>query len=153
MSKTALFLHVVWTTYRRRPIIPSLLEGQIHRTIEAKCAELRCSVIAIGGTDDHVHMLMRLHPTVPLSRVVGEAKGLSSHLMSHDLQRGRFFGWQDGYYGASISREDLSSVVEYILDQKSHHAENQVLGHLEPPEAPEGLGLSVPWPLWPRPPK
>jgi REP element-mobilizing transposase RayT len=135
MSKADVFLHVVWTTFRRQPLVPTEWEQRLHRTIEARCAKWRCPSIAIGGTADHIHLVMRLHPTVTISRVIGEAKGLSSHLMTHGLQPDRFFGWQDGYWAVSLSPEDLSAVIAYVTNQREHHSTNNLLDHLEPIEA------------------
>ena len=39
------------------------VEEQIYAAIAAKCMELKCYVLAIGGVEDHVHLLVRF-PTV-----------------------------------------------------------------------------------------
>jgi REP element-mobilizing transposase RayT len=136
MPISHLLVHVVWRTWRRRPLIRPELEKDLHAVIDAKCRELRCPVIALGGTDNHVHLLVRLHPTVPLCRLAGEAKGSSSHVATHVLQPNGQFRWQEGYWAATICPEEISNLVHYIDQQREHHKTDRVLEHWEPEEAP-----------------
>jgi REP element-mobilizing transposase RayT len=131
MSKTEMFVHLVWSTHHRKPVIPLAFEERIHRAIDAKCAGLRSPRIAVGGTDDHIHLLARLHPMVRVAQLAGEVKGLASYLISHKFLPGRPFNWQEGYYAVTVSPDDVSMVVGYISDQRAHHAANHLLHHLE----------------------
>ncbi|TMA24827.1 MAG: hypothetical protein E6J78_19375 [Deltaproteobacteria bacterium] len=58
------------------------------------CQESRvdCVPCAIGGTEDHLHLLTRLHPSTPVARLVAEVKGASSHLLTHRLAPGFSLG-------------------------------------------------------------
>ena len=109
-------------------MISAVIEGDLYRAIGAKCVELRCSPLAIGGTADHVHLLTRLHPAIHVARLAAEAKGSSSHAVTHQLARGSRFRWQNGYGAFSISLDDLPAVESYVRDQKRRHA----LGGVEP---------------------
>jgi len=125
-TRVELYIHVVFGTFERRPLISSAIQPNLFRAIEAKSLELACAPCAIGGTDDHVHLLARLHPSIPVARLVAEVKGVSSHLVTHRLSRGAFFRWQSGYGAFTISTDDVPAVERYVLNQRQHH-ENRAL--------------------------
>jgi REP element-mobilizing transposase RayT len=133
-SKIEIYVHLVWGTWRRRPIISPELEPEIHRVIESKCVGLRCLPLAIGGTADHVHLLSRLHPSIPVARLAAEVKGSSSHAVTHLLARGSRFRWQRGYGAFSVSLNDVPAVERYVREQKLHHALRAIEPGLEPDE-------------------
>ena len=58
---------------------------------------------AMGGTSDHVLLLVRLHPSIAVARLMAEVKGFSSHAVSR-------FRWQKGYGVFSVSYDDLPAV-------------------------------------------
>jgi putative transposase len=123
---TQLYLHCVWSTWDRLPLISLDLEQPI-----AKCAELKCSVIAIGGMPDHVHLLVRLHTTVTVADLLKETKGASLHLMTHKVRPGEFFKWQGAYGAFTVSKSMVPTVKAYIEHQKEHHAQNDLWNEWE----------------------
>jgi REP element-mobilizing transposase RayT len=132
---TNVLIHAVWSTWQRAPSISGEIEAAIQRTVEAKCRELRCPAIAFDGTDDHVHLLARLHPTIPVARLVGEAKGVSAHLINHEIASGRFFRWQEGYYATSVDPDDLDLIGRYIRSQRQHHSIGHLVSDFELPDS------------------
>src|SRR5262245_42871597 len=107
------------------------VEPQLYAALAAKCKELQCTPLAIGGISDHVHMLVRFVPTISVSRLIGEMKGSSSHVMTHTVAPGAFFKWQRSYGAFTISKRSVPQVRAYVLNQKIHHAEQTVLPELE----------------------
>ena len=61
-KKIELYVHAVRSTWKRRPMICAELEGELKRTIGAKCIERDCTPIAIGGTADQMHLLVAATP-------------------------------------------------------------------------------------------
>ena len=118
---------------QQRPLIAKAIEDDVFRSVIAKCAELKCHAHAVDGTEDHVHLLARLHPPVPISRLAAPCKGVSSHLVNRYLLRAGRFQWQEGYGAFTIAAADLSSVERYVLDQKQHHARQALQAELELP--------------------
>jgi REP-associated tyrosine transposase len=119
---TQLYLHVVWATWDRLPFVTASLEQDTYAAIRAKCDELKCLCLAIGGMPDHVHLLVRLNPAVSVADVVKGVKGSSSHLATHMIEPAEFFKWQGGYGAFTLARADVPAVVAYIERQKEHHA-------------------------------
>jgi putative transposase len=124
---TQLYLHCVWATWDRLPLITPEIEGALYRAIVAKVHELKCDVIAIGGLVDHAHVLSRFPTTLAVATLVKEIKGSSSHLMTHVVAPQQFFKWQGAYGAFTVSKSGVEAVADYILRQKTHHAENALI--------------------------
>jgi REP element-mobilizing transposase RayT len=76
-----LYFHVVWATKLRAPAIIASVRPQVWAAIGGGVVAANGRVEAIGGVEDHVHLLLRLPPTVTLASVIKRAKGTSSHLI------------------------------------------------------------------------
>ncbi len=121
---TQLYLHCVWATWDRLPLISPEIEAALYKAIIAKAHELKCGVVAIGGTVDHVHLLARFPTTLAVATLVKEVKGNSSHFMTHVILPEQFFKWQGAYGAFTVSKSGVETVANYIQRQKTHHAEN-----------------------------
>jgi len=107
------------------------IEPRLFAAFAAKCSELKCQCIAVGGVEDHVHLLVRCSPDVSLSNLVGQLKGSSSHLINHEILEGGGFRWQGCYGAFSVSKRSVRPLSEYILGQKSHHGGGRIFSELE----------------------
>jgi REP element-mobilizing transposase RayT len=95
-----------------RPRIHSYLGGVI-RGIEGVALD-------IGGTADHVHLLVGLKPTHALADVLRILKGDSSKWIHEEL--GLIdFAWQEGYGAFTVSKSDVDAVRRYVQAQEEHH--------------------------------
>ncbi len=121
-SCTRVFVHLVWATWRREPLIGPDVEDRIRACISSACAKLRCEALVVGGVADHVHVLVRMHSTVSVAALAKELKGSSSHLVTHEVTPDRFFRWQATYGAFSVSAAEVEAVVGYIRGQRRHHA-------------------------------
>ena len=128
---TQLFVHLVWATWDRLPLIRPEIRQVVYGCIQDQLRRLHCSVIAIGGVDDHVHVLTRFPTTVTIAEIVKHAKGASSNLMTHQVARGEFFKWQR-YYGAfTVAKRHVPHVRDYVLRQEEHHRTGRLSQELE----------------------
>ena len=75
----------------------------------------------IGGADDHIHMLLGIPPTIPISEALKQLKGGSSGWIKQNIAGCRGFGWQDGYGAFTLSKSQESEVKDYIRNQREHH--------------------------------
>ena len=119
---TQLYLHLVWATWDRLPLITETIEPRLYAAIAEKCRELKCIPLAIGGIADHVHLLVRLHTTVSVAKLAQEVKGSTSHLVTHEIAPGQFFKWQGAYGAFTLRKSEVTVVQAYIERQKEHHA-------------------------------
>ena len=114
--------HIVFSTKNRAPLIAKPIRPELFAYLGALVKELKGIPLIINGTDDHIHMLISLPPTVSPSDAMRFIKSNSSRWMSERTKID--FGWQKGFGIFSVSRSGVSAVMEYIRDQEIHHAES-----------------------------
>jgi putative transposase len=110
-----IFIHCIFSTKNRKPLIspnrmPELCD-YLGRIAKAESFTL----VAAGGTANHVHLLFILPATHSLAHAVQKLKGSSSRWM------GTGFAWQEGYGAFSVSPSQVSFVKRYIANQEQHH--------------------------------
>lgn len=128
---TQLYLHCIWATWDRLPLITPQIETQLYASIQVKCSELKCHLLAIGGIEDHVHLLVRFPTTLTVANLIKEVKGAPSHLMTHKITPSDFFKWQGAYGVFTVSPGLIDKVSAYILNQKVHHTLNSLIDDWE----------------------
>ncbi len=128
---TQLYLHCVWGTWDRLPLVTPDIQNIIYNAIVKQCNDLGCTVIAIGGVADHVHLLTGYPPNLTISELIGKAKGSSSHLVTHEIKPGTFFKWQGGYGAFTVSHRGIDKVADYIRNQAQHHGHKNIVSDWE----------------------
>jgi REP element-mobilizing transposase RayT len=135
-NKLCVAVHFVWATWDRQPLITPDIERELWRYIGAVCWDDHCDLLAIGGMPDHVHLLALLSNTITLADLMKHVKGGSSAFVSDKLKPHARFKWQGSYGAFSVSRPQIDKVVQYIANQKQHHAENTLWPDAEEPNSP-----------------
>ena len=120
-NKLQLFVHFVWSTVMREPLITEDIETAIQRSIAAKAVKLGCKVIAIGGIEDHIHVFVEIPATIAISELARQMKGSSSHLANSLSGPIRGFGWDDSYGAFTVGVRQLNKVKYYVDHQRDHH--------------------------------
>ncbi|OUL31147.1 transposase [Nostoc sp. T09] len=128
---TQLYLHCVWGTWDRLPLVTKDIQDIIYAAIAKQCSELKCTVIAIGGVADHVHLLTNFPPSLTVSELIGKVKGSSSHLITHEIKTDSFFKWQGAYGAFTVSSQNLDQVANYIKNQAAHHSQKTLFNDWE----------------------
>jgi len=128
---TQLYVHLVWSTWDRLPILTGDLVRPVYACIKAECDKLKAQLIAIGGMSDHVHVLVRLPTTVAIATLVKQLKGSSSHLVNHELSVEGTFRWQEAYGAFTVSKSVGPTVRAYIRNQAEHHTQGTTDKNLE----------------------
>ncbi len=136
---TQLYVHYVWATWDRLPLITPDIQEAIYATIIGKCNNLKCTVIALGGIEDHVHLLVGFPSTLTIAEIIKEVKGSSSHLVTHELKPGVFFKWQGSYGAFTVSRDAIDNVANYIRNQAVHHRQKSMIPEWEWVSDPGGV--------------
>lgn len=124
-----LFLHFVWATKKRYPMIDPEIETALKKIFLKKAGELGIQIIEEDGTADHRHLIVRSIPSLAPSDIAKHLKGASSHfvnsvVLKHDHPRSLY--WQDGYAVYTVSPSAVQSIRRYIRNQKEHHANNDL---------------------------
>ncbi len=120
-SFTQLNYHIVFATKYRRPWIKDHFEERLYEYLGGIIRSHKGSLIQIGGTSDHLHLLTRLSPTLAVSDVIRAIKANSSKWVSEIPNGIPEFEWQKGYGAFTVSFSNMGSVQSYIRNQKEHH--------------------------------
>ena len=127
-----LFYHMIWGTKNREPLISFEFEDALHNVMAAKIKELGAFVYAVGGIDDHVHVVASVPPRLALSDFIGQVKGNSAHFVNHELSSLKYhFKWQAEYGVVSFGGKQLDLVVKYVKNQRQHHLAGTIIPFLE----------------------
>jgi len=119
-THVSLHFHLVFSTKERRPLIADAWRDRLHAYLGGALHAIQAMPLAIGGTADHVHLLVGLRATHRLAEVLREIKGASSRWV-HETIGAPGFSWQDGYGAFTVSGEGLEEVRRYIGAQEAHH--------------------------------
>jgi len=132
---TSLYLHAVWGTKHRQPLITPEIEPRIYRFITGIIKNEGGRVFAIDGMPDHVHLFFSIPQTVSIPKLMQAIKAKSSKLVHENFPDNHFFAWQSGYGIFSVSASMGNTVKNYVLSQKEHHQklsfEEEYLGLLK----------------------
>jgi|SRR5580704_1303786 len=111
-------IHLVFSTKDRRKLIGKHHQLLLWSYLAGICQKDGIFVHAIGGTEDHIHLLIQIPPSLPLAKAVNVLKSSSSKWAS---VKGFSFAWQDGYAAFSVSASNIPAVLRYIETQEAHH--------------------------------
>lgn len=107
------------------------IEGRLHRNIESEARKMGCTVLALNGMPDHVHLVVSFPTTITIADLVKQLKGVSSHFVNETLKPESQFKWQGSYGTFTVSRRELEKVIGYVKHQKDHHAANELIPEWE----------------------
>jgi REP element-mobilizing transposase RayT len=111
---------LVFSTKDRQPAIAPAWRERLHAYLGGVVKNINGIPEAIGGTGDHVHLLLSLKATHCLADVVRDVKSVSSRWM-HDQICEPSAAWQDGYGVFTVGAPDCRAVTDYIARQQEHH--------------------------------
>src|SRR5579863_628087 len=111
-------IHIVFSTKARAKLIPKDFQPRLWSYAAGICKQEKIFVHAIGGIDDHIHLLIEIPPASALAKAVNALKSNSSRWANEE---GFPFAWQQGYAAFSVSASNILAVVRYIQNQEFHH--------------------------------
>ena len=117
---TSIFLHVVFSTKGRRPLIAPELRPHLEAYIAGIVSERGGRLIVAGGVEDHMHLLVRWN-TEPLKDLLRHIKAGSSRHINSERREFAPFYWQRGGGVFSVSKSETDRVAAYIRNQEEHH--------------------------------
>lgn len=111
-------LHVVFSTKERKKLIEKPIQPKVWSYMAGTARNHGFLVLANGGMEDHIHLLIQLPPSLALAKAVALLKANSSKWIN---EHGTKFAWQEGYGAFSVSASNIDPVTKYIEDQERHH--------------------------------
>lgn len=131
IDHTELYVHCIWATENRQPFITASIEADLYNVLATICESLQCSVIAIGGCGDHIHVLVHISEALSAARLIEQLKQRTLPLINTQSSERYPLQWQSGYSAFNVSSQSLDYVKNYVLQQKARHAHGQLIDELE----------------------
>lgn len=122
MSYIRMWVHLVFATKNREPLLPKEIRYKVQDHIIENCKEKSIYLQTINGDIDHLHCLVSLGREQSISKVMQLIKGESSFWINKHQLTVTPFMWQDDYFAVSVSESNLQTVINYIKNQEIHHA-------------------------------
>ena len=120
-SLAQVFVHIIFSTKNRQPVLLEEYEPSLHAFIGARCSEMESPALAIGGGLDHIHIVCQLSKKISLMDLLKILKARPSGWIKTMDSRLSNFYWQDGYGVFSVSSDHLTNVIKYVQNQRNHH--------------------------------
>ena len=120
-ASSQILVHYLFSTLNQRKWITSDLQPRLWVKLGKIARENSMHALAIGGTDDHVHLLLAIPSEITIAAAVQQLKEKSLVWIYQQFPLYRYFSWQKGYGAFSVSVSQKDTVVEYIKQQELHH--------------------------------
>jgi len=120
-SYISLYIHYVFSTKERQPLLLPEIQDRVWAYMGGIARKNKMKALSIGGTRDHVHLLVSLPAVISVSKAIQLIKGGSSKWINDTFDKTQKFAWQSGYGAFSINVSILKETVHYIERQEEHH--------------------------------
>jgi putative transposase len=114
-------MHVVVGTYGLRNFLTADIRGQLSTYLSAVSKSKGMRLVALGGTENHLHILLALPAKLSLESAILPLKQSSTTWLRQNFEALRSFSWSTGYAAFSISRSQVDSTLLYIQNQEQYH--------------------------------
>ena len=109
-----LYVHFVWATWNRLPLIEPAWENALYHEIHNEVHQLNAKVLALGGIENHLHLLLRFTANHNVAGLMKQIKGGSAFFINQNEFTTNHFKWQGGYAALTVSQWNLSRIANYI---------------------------------------
>lgn len=118
---TQIYIQVVFAVKGRENLISKTWKDELYRYISGIITNKDQKSIIVNGMPDHVHILIGLKPSMPISDLVRDVKNnFSNFINKKGFVKGKF-SWQEGFGAFSYSHSQLEQVYNYVMNQELHH--------------------------------
>jgi len=112
--------HLIWTPKRRKPVLTGTVAEDCRRLMETKCVEKGWHILELAINPDHVHLFVRVWPSVSAAEVVRQCKGLTSHELRNKYPALRKLPslWTRSYFAATAGNVSAEVIKRYVEAQR-----------------------------------
>lgn len=120
-SLISLHVHIVFSTKHRDLFIVPDLAPRLYAYLGGIARQAESPLVAVGGIEDHVHLLVSLGREWCVANLVRNLKSNSSKWVHKEFPEHAQFAWQAGYGAFAVSKSNVEAVKGYIARQEERH--------------------------------
>jgi len=116
------WIHYVWSTKNREPVLTDKFRNPLFEHIKENAKVKKIYLDRVNGYHDHVHCLLSLGSDQTIAKMAQLIKGEFSYWFNNKSSfKACKLEWQDEYWAVSVCESRLNSVRTYIDNQPAHH--------------------------------
>ena len=138
---TQIYYHIVFSTKNRQSVLVAGRREKMFRFVWGIIKNKKCRLYRVNGIEDHLHILISLHPTVCLADLVKDIKTGTAKWVKENKMFPGFSNWQTGYGAFTHSHKELDGLVAYIKGQEEHHRTVSFMDELKALLHAEGIAF------------
>ena len=116
-----LYVHLVFSVKGRNKLLPEKHHDELYKYITGIINNKKQKLMAINGTEDHIHIFVSIAADIRISDLVQQIKANSSRFINEKKWNRQRFAWQEGFGAFSYHESMKGIVINYIHNQKEHH--------------------------------
>lgn len=116
-----IYVHAIWTTNNRQSLLSPIVRKVLFPFLKQHALSKGVQLIAVNGSTDHVHLIIKLTPHQTISDVIKHLKVDSADWLNNNKFISALFEWDDNYSAYSISPSTIDKSIEYINRQEEYH--------------------------------
>ncbi|BAZ40296.1 transposase [Calothrix sp. NIES-4101] len=119
-------LHIVFVTKYRKNVINQAILTKLGEVFSRVCEKRKCELLEFNGEENHVHLLVDVHPDNNISQMISSLKSASSRIIRKEFEDylKQYYWkkedpsfWTDAYCVLSAGGAPPEIVKEYIKGQ------------------------------------
>ena len=118
---TQILYQIVYSTKHRNKCMVKINREPLFKYMSGIIRNKNCKPIQINGVENHLHIILNLHPSIALANLVKDIKVSTNAFIKENHLFPDFRGWQDGYGAFTYANEALPNLIRYVQNQEAHH--------------------------------
>ena len=114
----------MFVTKYRRPVINKAILERLSETFERLCQKRQNILVEFSGEQDHVHLLVSMHPDNNIANFIASIKAATSRIIRKEFPEhvkkfywGKPMFWSNSYCAISCGGASLEVLKKYIQNQ------------------------------------
>ncbi len=131
MVQVFLYVHIIWSTSNRNRFLTKPVRVVLFSHMKKVAEEKGIHVIEVNGVEDHMHLLLQMHPAQNLSQVMRLLRAESTEWLNDTQLVKQEFSWSEEIIAYSVSPGSLQQVANFIERQEEYHLNKSFESEIE----------------------
>jgi len=118
---TQILYQIVFSTKNAKNTMVLSNCEELYKYIRGILKNKNCTLSRINGTENHIHIVTQVHPSVSVSNLVKDIKVASSLWIKEQNIFPEFDSWQEGYGAFTYHINQKKVLINYVRNQREHH--------------------------------